>query len=127
MARNNRLLIVDDDPLNTRTLCEIFTANGYEAQAALSGEEALKMLKADHFCCVLSDIRMPRMNGVELLRAVNGLKRHTIFILMTAYSDQDLILQGIREGALVTLNKPLDIDRLLAYLDGFLKNQVPPE
>ena len=116
MSNNNPLLIVDDDPLNTQTLAEIFTTAGYEVEVALSGEEALKIIDKIHFSCVLSDIKMEKMNGVELLRAVKLIQPAIPFILMTAYAIDDLLIEGIREGALVTLIKPLDIDLLLGHI-----------
>jgi len=125
MANKYRLLVVDDDPLNTRTLCEIFTLNGYETFVAHSGREALKILKRTHISCLISDIKMPEMNGVELLRAVKAFQPDILFILMTAYSDGDLIVQGVKEGALVTLIKPLEVDRLLAQIAQILKSQYP--
>ena len=113
---NKNLLIVDDDPLNCSTLADIFLFNGYHVDTAHSGASALKLIKKNGYSCVLSDIRMPRMNGVELLRRVKATHPKLVFILMTAYSDEALMLQGIREGALVTLAKPLDIERLLLHI-----------
>jgi DNA-binding NtrC family response regulator len=125
MAHKHRLLVVDDDSLNARTLSEIFTLRGYDAQEAHSGQAALEMVKQAHFSCVLSDIKMPEMNGVELLKAVKAIQPDIVFILMTAYTDGDLIMQGVREGALVTMTKPLDIERLLAQIGYVLNHQNP--
>ncbi len=116
MALKHRLLIVDDDPLNTSTLSDIFLLNGYEVDVANSGFAALEEARNKIYSCVLSDIKMERMNGVELLCALKSIQPGVPFILMTAYSDDDLILQGIRNGALVTLIKPLDINRLLGHI-----------
>ena len=124
MAHKHRLLVVDDDPLNTQTLGEIFTLKGYETHTASSGYEALGMLKKTVFCCVLSDIKMEGMNGVQLLRAARAIQPEMIFILMTAYTDDELMMEGIREGALVTLAKPMDINRLLAHLAQILNHHT---
>jgi two-component system response regulator HydG len=125
MTNKHNLLIVDDDPLNTDTLVEIFTSNGYEADAAYSGAEALRMAQEKRYSCLLSDIRMPKMNGVELLRAVKAIQPAIPIILMTAYSDIDLTIAGVKEGALVILIKPLDIERLLGHMSVMLKT-LPP-
>ena len=127
MAGKHRLLVVDDDALNARTLGEIFVLRGYDAQEAHSGREALKLVKQTRYSAVLSDIKMEGMNGVELLRAVKAIQHDIVFILMTAYTDDELILQGIREGALVTMVKPLDIERLLAQIGHILNHRRPYE
>jgi CheY-like chemotaxis protein len=116
MLNNPRILVVDDDFLNTTTLVDIFSVNNYHAEAAANGQEALDKFKTGSYDCVLSDIRMPNMNGVELLREVKRIKPDILFILMTAYADDDLIMEGIKTGALVTMDKPLDMDGLLYQL-----------
>ncbi|RJQ44032.1 MAG: response regulator [Anaerolineaceae bacterium] len=122
MANKPRLLIVDDDPLNTQTLSEIFSLKGHDVDVAHSGLDALEEARNKQYNCVLSDIKMERMNGVELLCALKSIQPGTPFILMTAYSDDDLIIQGIRNGALIALIKPLDIDRLLGHIAHILQS-----
>jgi two-component system response regulator HydG len=116
MAIKPRLLIVDDDLLNGKTLTDIFSINGYEVDVAISGSDALEKARNNDYGCVLSDIKMEGMNGVELLCAMKSLKPAIPFILMTAYSDDALIIQGIRNGAMIALIKPLEIDRLLGHI-----------
>lgn len=124
MPGKHRLLVVDDDPLNARTLADIFTIKGFEVDTADSGPNALEMIHNQSYSCVLSDIKMESMNGVELLVAIKAIQPGLPFILMTAYSDDELILQGIKEGALTTLIKPLDIDRLLGHIAHILHMDV---
>lgn len=112
----HKLLVVDDDVLNAQTLKDIFTYKGYETYVALCGQEALEEIKKSRFSVILSDVRMDGMNGVELLRASKAIQKDIVFILMTAYTDMDLLMEGMKEGALVTLKKPLDIDMLLAQI-----------
>lgn len=120
MAEKFQLLIVDDDALNARTLAEIFRLKGFLVDEAQSGEQALVMSEEVKYDCVLSDIRMEGMNGVELLRAMKARNPRVLFILMTAYTNDDLIMEGIRDGALITLVKPLDIDRLITHVHNVL-------
>lgn len=110
------LLIVDDKRSLCQSLGAILTHSGHQVQTAASGEEALEKFEAQHFECVLSDIRMPGMNGVELSRAIRKRQPGTVVILMTAYTTDSLIAEGIDEGALMVLNKPLDIDKLIFQL-----------
>lgn len=116
MGRKARLLIVDDDILSAQTLSDIFSINGYDVDTANSGLEALEEAQINTYDCVLSDIKMERMNGIEILLAIKSIQPHVPFILMTAYSNDDLILKGIRNGALIALTKPLDIERLLDHI-----------
>jgi ATP-dependent Lon protease len=116
MAKKPRLLIVDDDPISGKTLADIFILNGYDVDVSYSGFEALSEAQNNFYDCVLSDIKMERMNGIDLLCALKSIQPNVPFILMTAYSDDDLIIQGIHNGALVALTKPLDVNRLLSHI-----------
>lgn len=106
------ILIVDDDPLQQKLLVEIFTINHYSAIGAQSGIEALSFLETTHFDFILSDIRMPGMDGVELCRKVKKIDPGIIVVLMTAYAGDELVLEGMQAGALITMSKPLEIDHL---------------
>jgi len=123
MIDKRSLLIVDDDPLNCSTLADIFSMRGYMVDTAQSDAATLRLFNKKVYCCVLSDMRMPGMNRVELLNKVKAIQPAIPFILMTAYSDNDLILQGIQAGTLVTLAKPLDIDRLLLHIANMLNHR----
>ncbi len=61
-----RVLIVDDDRWMTKTLADILRANGYHAEEAYSGDQALQMVSERAFNCVFTDIKMPRVNGIDL-------------------------------------------------------------
>jgi len=111
-----RILVVDDDRRLARTLVDILTVKGHQAQAAYSGPEALDRVKQEQFDCVLSDVRMPEMNGVELHRAIREQQPQTPVLLMTAYSSDRLVRQGLEEGAVACLTKPLNIDSLLRLI-----------
>jgi len=67
-----RILIVDDDRMMAKTLLDILRAKGYEAEAAHSGREALEKVEKGHFDCLLSDIKMAELNGVELYRSIKA-------------------------------------------------------
>jgi DNA-binding NtrC family response regulator len=111
-----KILIVDDDPLQVKLLVDIFTLNHFSAVGAQSGMEALRILTTEHFDVVLSDIRMPNMDGVELCRKVKIFNPGINVVLMTAYADDELVMDGVRAGALITFSKPLDIDQLVRRL-----------
>ena len=108
-----KILIVDDDPVQAKILVDIFNAYNYCAKGVASVSKALQLVDSEKFDLILSDIRMPVMNGVELCRIVKKSQPSIFFILMTAYANDDLIIEGVRAGALVTLSKPLDLETLL--------------
>lgn len=121
MSNKLRILIVDDDRMMAQTLFDILKVKGYEAEAAYSSAEALYKMKKDHFDCVLTDIKMPEMNGVELYRAIKAIQPELSVVFMTAYSE--LIKEGLEEGAIATLTKPFDINLLLSFFSSLRKKR----
>ena len=115
MSERLRILVVDDDRRMAKTLVNIFQVKGYQAEAACSGTEALGKVAGEHFDCVLTDIKMPEMSGVELYRAIKARRPDLPVVLMTAYSTDKLVNEGLEEGAIATLTKPLDINTLLSF------------
>jgi len=110
------VLIVDDDWPMAKTLVDVLKLKGFKAEAACSGPGALEMVGSDQFDCVLTDVKMPVVNGVELLRAIKAGRPHLPVLLMTAYAPGDLVNEGLREGAIASFVKPLDIDLLVWFL-----------
>jgi DNA-binding NtrC family response regulator len=111
-----RILIVDDDWPMAKTLVDVLNLKGYRAEAAYSGSQALEMVGEDRYDCVLSDIKMPGVNGVDLLRAIKAMRPHMPVVFMTAYASGSLVDEGFREGAIASFVKPLDINLLLWFL-----------
>ena len=116
-----RILIVDDDRRMARTLTDILKVKGYEAEMAHSGPEALEKVEKGHFDCILSDIKMPEVNGVELYRAIKEIDADLPVVLMTAYSHDKLVNEGLKEGAIAVMTKPLDINALLSFFSALRK------
>lgn len=116
MSRALRILVVDDDWPMAKSLVDILKVKGYSAEAANSGSKALERMAEDQFDCVLTDIKMPEVNGVELFREINALRPELPVVFMTAYATGELVKEGLREGAVASLVKPLDIDLLLCFL-----------
>ncbi len=111
-----QVLIVDDDQRMTYTLTDILAAKGYLAHPAHTGEEALQLARQKSFDCVISDIKMPGMNGVELFQVYRQLHPDTPIILMTAYAPGDLLTSEVSEKVVAVLRKPFDIDLVLTFL-----------
>jgi DNA-binding NtrC family response regulator len=116
MNKEMRILVVDDDWPMAKTLVDVLRLNRYRAEAAYSGPQALEMVGDDQFDCVLTDIKMPEVTGVDLLRDIKEVRPHVPVVFMTAYAAGSLVKEGLREGALASFVKPLDIDLLLSCL-----------
>jgi len=125
-----RVLIVDDDRQMAKTLTDIFRVKGYRAEAAHSGAEAMEKVKAaaretgGQFDCVLTDIKMPDMSGVELHRAVKALAPELPVVFMTAYAADEMVKKGLEEGGIALLAKPLDIDLMLNFFSSLHKESA---
>jgi len=111
-----KILIVDDNPAIADTLADILEVKGFTVHAAATGAEALQILKEAPVDILLTDVKMPGMNGLELYRETRKLYPRLITIFMTAYSADELIQQGMAEGVKTILDKPLDMDFLVALL-----------
>ena len=123
MSEKLRILIVDDDQRMAGTLKDILNAKGHEADAGHSGPEALKRVAQTHFDCVLTDIKMPGMNGVDLYKAIKQKQPDIPVVLMTAYSTDKLVKEGLEQGAIASLTKPLDINALLTFFSSLRKER----
>ncbi len=118
-----RILVVDDDPSMAKTLTDIFRVTGHQAEMARSGPEALEKVRHGSFDCVLSDIKMPGIDGVELYRAIKALRPDLPLVLMTAYSEDSRVKEGLEEGALAALTKPLNVSSLLNFFSYLRREQ----
>lgn len=107
-----RLLIADDD-LSLREFLTIFLKReGHDVEVAPNGSRALEMLQASKYDLVLTDLRMPRMGGLELLDAVRAAQIDVQVIVMTAFSSTDTALEAMRKGAYDYIVKPFKLDEV---------------
>jgi len=106
-APRPRLLVVDDDAAAVESLREIFDREGFGVRTASSGEEGLDVLRGEDFDVVLADLRMPGMDGMDLLRAVKALRPDTEVVIMTAFGTIERAVEAMREGAYDFVTKPL--------------------
>src|SRR5262245_18514340 len=113
---SQRLLLVDDDARVRATLGDALAEAGYAVRQASSAVEALKLIDAERPDVVLSDVRMPAMDGLELLKLLRQRVREADVVLMTAFDDMPTVVTAMREGAAEFLVKPVDLDNLLAVL-----------
>jgi CheY-like chemotaxis protein len=113
MSNTISILVVDDNPSMADTLLDILEVKGFEVHAATSGAKALEILGKQPVDILLTDVKMPEMNGLELFQQARRLYPQLITIFMTGYSADDLIQQGLAEGVKTVLSKPVDINFLI--------------
>ena len=109
-----RVLVVDDESELVDMYARVLRESGYTAVTAGNGQEALERVKSQDFDAIISDINMPGMDGVRLLRAVRERDLDVPVVLVTGKPSLDSAVQAVEYGALKYLTKPIDIDGFLA-------------
>ncbi len=107
-----RVLVVDDEPDSVELLQEFLTGKGYEVVTASNGEEALRKVKEERPHLVLLDVRMPGMNGLDVLRTVREFDQEVGVIMVTAVNEEDTGRDALKLGAFDYIVKPLNFDYL---------------
>ena len=115
MAFQN-VLVVDDEESMRHLLTVILSDRGYDVRAVSNGEDALRELATRDYDLVLSDVRMPRMDGVVLLRKALDLHPGLTFIVMSAYGTHDTAIEAMKAGAYDYVSKPFKPDEVLLVL-----------
>jgi DNA-binding response OmpR family regulator len=116
MGEKTKVLVVDDDRRMVRTICDILKVKGYEAAEAYTGEEAVEKVKSDNPDCVLMDVRMPGLNGVEALKMIKGTSPDLPVVLMSAYATEEQVAEAKQLGADTVLTKPVDLQMIFSFL-----------
>ncbi|OYY74073.1 MAG: response regulator [Gammaproteobacteria bacterium 28-57-27] len=118
-----KILVVDDDPRIVKTTCDILNIKGHESIAAYSGEEGVEKVRQDPPDCVLMDIKMPGISGVEALKRMKKMVPALPVVLVSAYATDDLLEEAKRAGAYAVLSKPLNFPMILAFLSLLRKEE----
>jgi two-component system response regulator HydG len=117
-----RILIVDDHMSMAETVADGLIENGYDALALASSKEAARRLVEEPFDALVTDLRMPEIDGLELLRISRAAAPSRPVIVMTAYSAVDSAIESIRQGAFHYLTKPFKVDELALFLSRALED-----
>lgn len=112
MAKKISILIVDDEESVRDSLYNWFIEDGYHVECAEDAKKALSMLQSESFHIILADIKMPGMDGLEMLKRIKSLKSDSIVIIMTAFATVDTAVQALKDGAYDYVTKPFDPDDL---------------
>ncbi len=109
---NNNLLVVDDDPYVLESLASLLREFGYRVQTCQNATEALDTLRERTYDVVLTDIKMPGITGIELLRHIRDLDPQIPVILLTAFAELDVAVDAIKRGAFDFITKPFNPEYL---------------
>ena len=112
----HRVLVVDDEENIRHLLLVTLKKAGFEPTAAPGALEALKLLQSERFGVVISDVRMPGMDGRELLSATRDLPDPPYVLMMSAYGGGEMALQCVKDGAYDYFNKPFRPDEVVLLL-----------
>lgn len=118
-----QILIVDDDPSSRESIILNLSRDGWHFLEATDGEEALRILQSEHPDLVVSDIRMPRMDGIEFLTKAKEIRHDLQVIMLTAYDDMQTTVKAIQSGAYEYVRKPIDLNDLEITVQRALENQ----
>ncbi len=125
-----KILIADDEKPIRDSLKMILDEEGYSTEVVADGEEALQKIKEQNFDVVITDIKMPKMEGIQVLEEASKISPETFFIIMTAYASVKTAIDALRQGAYDYLIKPVEFDdvivrvkRLLDYKKLALENK----
>jgi DNA-binding NtrC family response regulator len=118
-----RVLVVDDQETIRHFLSKALEDEGHEVFQASSGEHAMEFLSSDHPDAAILDLKLPGMNGMELLEKIKQIDRQTPVIMITAYGEISSAVKAIKTGAFDYITKPVDIDRVILTLNRALESQ----
>ncbi|MFZ5518502.1 MAG: sigma-54-dependent transcriptional regulator [Candidatus Zhuqueibacterota bacterium] len=128
---NEKLLIVDDDEILRESLTAVLENRGFRVSQAHDGQQGLDLISHNEFDLVISDIAMPRMDGIELMEKATQLNPRIPFIIITAHASIETAISALRKGAFDYLIKPINfedvylkIDKLLKHREIVFENQV---
>lgn len=113
---NRKILIVDDEQNVRMLLSRVLKKHGYEVLTAGDGAEGLDVMHHSNIDIIISDIRMPNMDGIEFLHKVREFDRSVGFILITAFATTETAIDALRSGAQDYVTKPFDIDELVSVV-----------
>lgn len=120
---SEKILLVEDDSELIDMIKDHIVASGYQVVTASNGVEGLSRLQEHRIFLILSDYRMPEMDGLEFCREVRQTKAQLPFIILSAYTDRAAVLSGVRSGVTDFADKPLDYQKLLDLIRGYAQKR----
>jgi DNA-binding NtrC family response regulator len=117
------ILVIDDKESMRQMLAKTLESEGFEVDTARDGERGLDKAKEKRFDLILTDLKLPKMDGLEVLSSIKDLDPEVAVIVMTAYGTIETAVQAIKQGAFDFLTKPFDVDHLQVLIQRALENR----
>lgn len=121
-SNGQAILVVDDEEIIRDFLVEVL--EDFDVTIACDGAEAIEKIKAQHFDLVITDLRMPKVSGEEVVKSVRQLSPDTKVIVISGYSSLYTVSQSVNHGACAFLSKPFSINELLQSVNGALAGET---
>jgi two-component system response regulator HydG len=112
MQGNIKILIVDDETITLKNLVHVMEKEGYEVVGVSSGPKALKILEEQEFDIVLADLKMKKVDGIDILKRCKELYPDTEVIMITGYATVEAVVSAIKNGAFYCITKPFKLDEI---------------
>ena len=119
-----KILVVDDEAVIRRGLCRVMEGRGYHAEATESGFGAIEKLQKAPFNIVITDLKMPGMDGIEVLKAIKILQPDVPVILITGYSTVDTAVEAMKNGAFDYISKPFTPEQMIVMVEKALEQRT---
>ena len=123
MKISAKILVIDDEPMVCKSCEKIFEDN-YDVTITMSGREGLDRLLQEDFDLVIVDLKMPDMDGMELVKIIKQKMPNTEVVIMTGYSTVETAVEGMKLGAAEFISKPFTPDEMLTAVEEVLKEKV---
>jgi DNA-binding NtrC family response regulator len=123
MSNKTRILIIDDDENITKVEAEILEDQGYSVDIAGTGTEAIKKTQKNHYDLMLVDIKLPDMEGIEILNKIRDSTPKIRKIMVTGYPTLQNAVAAVNRGADAYITKPFDVEKMLAIIKEQIEKQ----
>ena len=120
---NKKILFVDDEEIIVRSFCSTLNQKGYEASFALSAKAAVALLQTHAYDVVITDLRMPEMDGMQVLKEAKQHNTQGVVLVLTGYGDMQSAVDALRLGADDYIQKPCDTGELIYRMDKCLEKK----
>jgi len=118
-----KILVVDDEQSLREVLSIMLKRAGYAVTSAADGEEAVELLQKEIFDLVITDLRMPKVDGMEVLKAVKSASPETVVLIITAFASADSAVEAMKQGAYDYLTKPFQVDEVQLIIRNALEKR----
>ena len=118
------ILVVDDEPLIRKSLYEILKIEGFDTHTAVNGEDAISLFSSRSFDIVITDMKLPKMSGLELLSSIKKASPLTEVILITGYGSIESAVNAMKQGAFDYVTKPIVDDEIKILISKIIEKNA---